>query len=290
MRKLLSKSLLAIAVTSMITACSTVDLYPKNQVDSSIIKSANENKYSQVEVILTDTETKQTEVLIYDLVRDRLSPQAFNGNLGNKSINLRISIEDCQLCAGTDMQVQANIRTQDIIQVTSVESKDIEVIEIPSIEHEPMVDKSDKIADTTPVSEEKQAEIKASTSIDVADSLIDGEEVIESTEFVVTPTVVQSPAVEAPVVIIPTEKVVSAEFTPPQGVKPFLYKGESDEMNRLFTNATHMMQRPLQQIGDNYTDVIANEVYQSNNTTVHTTVPVTVKVRLIPVPVLDLSK
>lgn len=291
MKKILSKSILAIAATSAITACSTVDLYPKNQVDPSIVKSANTHKYSQVEVVLTEADTKQTEVIVYDLVKDRLAPQTFTGNLGNKNINLNISVEDCPLCSETDMQVKASIRTQDIIQVTSVESTNIEVIEIPSIEHTPMVDKSDKPADTTPLSEEKQADLKMSTAIDISESLIDGEEILEPTPIAVTPTLtIQSPAVDAPVVSLAMEKKVNAEFTPPQGVKPFLYKGESEETNRLFTNATHMMQRPLQQVGDNYTQVISPEVYNSNNTVMHNPVPVTVKVRLIPVPVLDLKK
>lgn len=267
MRKILVKSIIAIAAISAISACSSIDLYPSKQE----VQPQNQNKYSQIEVILTEKDSQQTEVLVYNLVKDRLEKQSKTGEIGNKQYTLDIAVENCAICTNTDMQVSAKIRTNDLIKITSVESSEIEVIEIPSIHYEPMVDKSDKKADTTPV---------PVTAVKAKDSLTEGEEIIEVT-----------PNVEAKTIEIqtPVKPQVSSEFSKPEKVKPFLYRTESEEVNHLFSNLTHMKKIPLHFEGDKYTDLISdktiNKEFNHNNG-----IPVSVKVRLIEVPPLNLKK
>lgn len=270
MRKILAKSIIAIAVVSAISACSTVDLYPKQQTEV-----LSNNKYSQLEVVLIEKETQQTQVVVYDLVKDRLEQQTKTGEIGNKKFDLTISVNNCAICSDTDMNVSAKIKTSDLIKVTTVESSEIEVIEIPSINYEPMVDKSDKKADTT-----------KAPSVKVSDSLSAGEEIIESNTSAVvsSPKTVQTIEIQAPV-----KPQISAEFSKPEKVKPFLYRTESEEVNHLFGNITHLKNIPLMYNEGKYTDVISNNTiskeFNHNNG-----IPVSIKVRLIPVPALDLKK
>lgn len=296
MKKLLTKSILAIAATSAITACSTVQLYPQTNKAEVVDRNPLNNsiKYSALEIIIADKDTKQVQVLNYPLHHNKLEATQYNGAVGNKNVKLNVKLAETeckQNCIGENMHIYTTLEVSDIIQTTSVSQSNVEVIEIPGIETEEMVNKTDKPADTSQPSAQALGkldsigEVKVAGSVNIKDSLADGEEIIEA-PFAPAPVVAPIEAVVAPVV--PAQPV--AEFTPPQQVKPFLYKGESEEFNNLFTKQTFIVQQELGFNNGNYTEIISHNAAVAKNFVADTKVPVTVKVRLVPVAPLDVTR
>lgn len=293
MKKLLTKSILAIAVTSVITACSTVQLYPQTNkaevVDREILN--NSNKYSALEIVIADKATKQVQVLNYPLHQNKLEATQYNGAVGNKNVKLNVKLteNECKYnCVGEKMYIYTSLEVSDIIQTTSVSQSNIEVVEIPGIETDEIVNKTDKPADTSKPSAQALEKLdsigekKSTNTVSIKDSLGDGEEIIEA-PFAPAPVV--SPVVAVVTPAVPSQPI--AEFTPPKQVKPFLYRGESEEFNNLFTKQTFVVQQDIGFNNGNYTEVISPDAESAKNFVADTKIPVTVKVRLVPIAPLD---
>lgn len=295
MKKLLTKSILAIAATSAITACSTIQLYPQTNKAEVVDRNPLNNsiKYSALEIIIADKDTKQVQVLNYPLHHNKLEATQYNGAVGNKNVKLNVKLteRDCKYnCIGEDMYLYTSLEVGDIIHTTSVSQSNIEVIEIPGIKTEEIVNKTDKPADTSQPSAQALEKLdsigepKKLSAVNIQDSLGDGEEIIDA-PFAPAPVVAPVESVVTPAV--PAQPV--AEFTPPQQVKPFLYRGESEEFNNLFTKQTFVVQQDIGFNNGNYTEVISPNAESAKNFVADTKIPVTVKVRLVPIAPLDVT-
>lgn len=276
--KFLTKSKIAIAAIStlILAGCSSVELYPdQKRKNTEALSSSN---FRQVEVQMIEVATNESEVAVFNLTDDKLTEQKVSTTLGNKKIDLTIAIEDCVLCDSGKLMARASVKSENVIKVTEVANSNILPNELAALE--PM---------------------SAQVKIALSDSLDPGEEVLVDetqpknpikaeiiTEKATEPKPVASiktPTVtaEAATVVTPELKPLSvAQFTPPQGVKPFIYN--SDKVNNEDIFQPHITQYAKKTITYNngeYQELISNDALKTTSTLVNYDSPIIVKFKLI---------